>query len=172
LNDYAITKWVNEMQILNSAAMHQTETVRVRLFNTYGPGEKYSSYRSVICLFCYRALHNLPYIVYLNHHRTSTFITDMAATLSNIVDNFRPGEAYNIGGKDYHDIKTCSDLILAYLGKDDSLVTYKEAEAFTTKDKKVDIEKAMRDLNHNPQVTLEEGIPLTLAWMKEEYQVG
>src|SRR5216117_1771406 len=42
LNDYALTKWVNEQQIMNSAAMHNTESVRVRLFNTYGPGEYYS----------------------------------------------------------------------------------------------------------------------------------
>ena len=37
INDYAISKWVNEMQIMNSEAMHRTETVRVRLFNVYGP---------------------------------------------------------------------------------------------------------------------------------------
>jgi dTDP-glucose 4,6-dehydratase len=54
LNDYAITKWVGEMQVLNSARMFGTESVRVRLFNLYGPGEKYSDYRSVNCLFCYR----------------------------------------------------------------------------------------------------------------------
>lgn len=172
MNDYAITKWVNEMQIMNSAQMHGTESVRVRLFNTYGPGEKYSPYRSVICLFIYRALHNIPYTVYLNHHRTSTYITDMATTLANIVDNFKPGEVYNIGGNDYHDIKTCSDMILKYLKKDDSLVTYKESEEFTTKNKKVDISKAVRDLEHHPKVTLEEGIPLTIEWMKKEYNNG
>jgi len=27
MNDYAITKWVGEMQVLNSAAMFGTETV-------------------------------------------------------------------------------------------------------------------------------------------------
>ncbi|MCJ7633226.1 NAD-dependent epimerase/dehydratase family protein, partial [Candidatus Bathyarchaeota archaeon] len=39
MNDYAVSKWVNEMQILNSATMFGTESVRVRLFNVYGPGE-------------------------------------------------------------------------------------------------------------------------------------
>ena len=34
LNDYAMTKWVNEMQIRNSATQYGTETVVVRLFNT------------------------------------------------------------------------------------------------------------------------------------------
>jgi dTDP-glucose 4,6-dehydratase len=123
LNDYAMTKWVGEMQVLNSAAMYGTETVRVRLFNLYGPGEYYSPYRSVICLFIYRALHDIPYTVYIDHHRCSTYITDAAWTLANIVDNFKPGEVYNIGGGEYHDIKMLSDMILDYLGKNDSLVT-------------------------------------------------
>ena len=53
LNDYAMTKWVNEMQVRNSALQYGTETVVVRLFNTYGPGEYYSPYRSVNCRFLY-----------------------------------------------------------------------------------------------------------------------
>ena len=171
LNDYAMTKWVGEMQVLNSAAMFGTETVRVRLFNTYGQGEYYSPYRSVICLFIYRALHDIPYTVYLNHHRTSTYITDTAYTLANIVDNFKPGEVYNIGGTEYHDIKTLSDMILDYLGKDDSLVTYKESEKLTTRDKRIDVTKAIEDLKHNPQIKLSEGIPLTIEWQKSIYNV-
>ena len=169
LNDYAMTKWVGEMQVLNSAALYGTETVRVRLFNTYGPGEYYSPYRSVICLFIYRALHDIPYTVYLDHHRTSTYITDTVRTLANIVDNFKPGEVYNLGGMEYHDIKTLSDIILDYLGKDDSLVTYKEAEPLTTRDKRVDITKAIRDLKLETKVSLREGITKTIEWMKKIY---
>jgi dTDP-glucose 4,6-dehydratase len=169
LNDYAMTKWVGEMQIMNSAARFGTETVRVRLFNVYGPGEKYSNYRSVNCLFCYRALHDLPYTVYLNHHRTSTYVTDAAFTLANIVDNFIPGEVYNVGSTEYHDIKSVSDFVLKYLAKDDRRVTYKDSEPFTTRDKKVDVSKAVRDLGHHPKVSLAEGLELTLEWMKTYY---
>ena len=172
LNDYAMTKWVGEMQVMNSAAMFGTETVRVRLFNVFGPGEKYSNYRCVNCLFCYRALHDIPYTVYLNHHRTSTYITDAAFTLANIVDNFIPGEVYNVGSTEYHDIKTISDIILNYLGKDDRRVTYKDGEPFTTRDKKVDVSKAVRDLKHCPKVSLAEGLALTLEWMKKYYAPG
>jgi dTDP-glucose 4,6-dehydratase len=171
LNDYAITKWVGEMQVLNSARMFGTESVRVRLFNLYGPGEKYSDYRSVNCLFCYRALHDLPYTVYLNHHRSSTYITDAACTLANIVDNFVPGEAYNIGSGEYHDIKTVSDIILETLGKDDGQVTYLDSEPYTTRNKRLDMRKAVRVLEHQPKVTLAEGLPLTLEWMKQFYGV-
>jgi dTDP-glucose 4,6-dehydratase len=169
LNDYALTKWVNEQQIMNSAAMHGTESVRVRLFNTYGPGEHYSPYRSVICLFIYRALHDLPFTVYLDHHRTSSYVTDTCDTLANIVDHFKPGEVYNIGGTEYHDIKGLSDLILKHLGKSDRNVVYKPAEPFTTKDKRVSMEKAIRDLKHAPKVALAAGVPKTIEWMRDVY---
>src|SRR5436309_13589328 len=171
LNDYAISKWVNELQVMNSASMFGTKTVRVRLFNTYGPGEYYSPYRSAICIFRYIALHNKPYTVYLGHRRTSTYVTDVCNTLANMVDNFRPGEVYNIGGTELHDMKTVSEIILRQLGKNDALVTFREAEPFTTKDKVVDVSKAVRDLNHSPRIGLEEGIAATLNWMRQVYRV-
>ncbi|NJD19138.1 MAG: NAD(P)-dependent oxidoreductase [Gemmatimonadetes bacterium] len=171
MNDYAMTKWVGEQQVLNSAAMFGTETVRVRLFNTYGPGEPYSRYRSAICIFAYHALHDMPFTVYTGHLRTSTFVSDTTRTLANIVDNFRPGEVYNIGGLDLHDMETPARMILEYLGKPGSLVTYKEGEPFTTKEKRVDCSKAIRDLAHDPRIPLTEGIPRTLEWMKAYYKV-
>ena len=172
MNDYAISKWVNEMQVLNSASMKGTESVRVRLFNTYGPGEYYSKYRSVICLFTYRALHGMPFTVYRGHTRTSTYISDMARTLANITDRFKPGEVYNIGGLDYHDVKTASDLVLKYTGADESLITYKEAEPHTTAHKKVDCSKAVRDLDHKALIGLDQGIRETVEWMRATYNVG
>jgi dTDP-glucose 4,6-dehydratase len=169
LNDYAITKWAGELQVMNSAQMTGTESVRVRLFNVYGPGEKYSNYRSVNCLFCYRALHNLPYTVYLQHHRCATYVSDAVRTLANIAEKFVPGEVYNVGSTEYQDIKTVSDLVLRYLGKDDCLVTYQRLEPFTTRDKKVDVTKAERDLGHCPRVPLAEGLAWTLEWMRKHY---
>ena len=136
MNDYAISKWVNEMQIHNSELMFDTKTVRVRLFNTYGPGEYYSPYRSVICMFCYRALHNMPYTVYTGHHRTNTYIDDCINALANICTNFKQGEVYNIASSEYYDIRTISDYVLKAANKTDALVSYKEHEKQTTIDKK------------------------------------
>lgn len=172
LNDYAISKWVSEMQIKNSADRFGTETVRVRLFNTYGPGEPYSEYRSVVCRFVYHALHDLPYTVYLDHHRSSTYIDDCACTLANITENFKPGEVYNISGDEYHDIKTLSNMILGYLGKDDRLVEYLAVEAHNTLNKRADNSKSKRDLDHRTTVPLEVGIPRTIEWQKEVYCRG
>ena len=169
LNDYAMTKWVNEMQIINSMQMYGTETVRVRLFNVYGPGEHYHPYRGFIPKFIYKALHNEPYTVYLGHKRTLEYIDDICNALANIVDNFKSGEVYNLGGDKQYEIKYISDLILNYLGKDDSLVTYKEAEPFTTKVKTPDSTKAKHDLGFKITVEPEEGIPRTIEWFKKVY---
>jgi dTDP-glucose 4,6-dehydratase len=173
MNDYALTKWDGELQVLNSAAMFGTETVRVRPVNAYGPHEYYSPYRGVIPAFIYKALNDEPYTVYLGHKRIFDYVEDTCRTLANIVDNFKPGEVYNIGGKEEWEceIKEVSDLILKYLGKDDSKVIYKESEPFTTRVKNMDFSKARRDLNHDPQITLEEGLPKTIDWMKRIYNL-
>jgi dTDP-glucose 4,6-dehydratase len=125
----------------------------------------------VICRFVYCALHDMPYTVYENHTRTSTYITDMVFTLANIVERFKSGEVYNIAGTSYHDIKSVSELILKAAGKTDKLVKYSQGEPFTTRHKKVDASKAVRDLGHAPKVGLEEGIAATVKWMRSFYGV-
>lgn len=170
-NDYAMTKWVNEQQILNHIVLNKKPVMRVRLFNAYGPYEYYHPYRSVICLFCYRALHDMPYQVYLNYHRVFMYIDDLIPTLSKIVSNFIPGEVINIGGTEYREVKEASDLILQYLNKTDKNIMYLPEEKHNVTNKNPDITKARKLLGHNPQITLEQGIPQTLEWMKRIYGV-
>jgi dTDP-glucose 4,6-dehydratase len=171
LNDYAMTKWVNEMQIHNSALQHGTQSVIVRIFNTYGPGEYYSPYRSVNCRFMYCALHNIPWVVFRGHSRTSTYIDSTVRTMANIVDNFRAGETYNICSKELHTIEQLSDIILELTGADPDLVVYQNSEILTTKDKVVDAHKAVQELGHVDRYFLREGLLHTMAWMKKVYKV-
>jgi dTDP-glucose 4,6-dehydratase len=174
LNDYAITKWAGELMCLNSAEQFGTETVRVRPVNCYGPGEHYTPYRGFIPKFIYHALHSKPYTVYKGHKRVIDYVEDSCRTFASIVDNFIPGEVYNVAGRLEweRDIKAYSDLILKTVGRDDSLVTYENAEPFTTKSKPVDCSKAIRDLNHDAKVTPEEGIRRTVEWMKHQYRMA
>jgi len=172
MNDYAITKWVNEMQILNSAEMHGTESVRVRLFNVYGPNEHYSPYRGVVPVFIYKALHNLPYTVYKGHKRTFEFVSDICRTLANIVDRFVPGEVYNLGSEIQYTTEELSELVQKATGQDGSKVEYKEEEAFTTRFKIADSSKAKKQLDHVIAVPLDEGIQRTVDWNKWAYRIS
>lgn len=171
LNDYAISKWANEMQIRNSVKMFNTRTVVVRLFNTYGPGEYYHPYRSVNCKFCYHAINNLPITVYRGHYRSSTYIDDCIRTVANISENFIPDRIYNIGSSQLHDIERLADIIWDYTNADKRLITYKESEILTTKIKKVNIDLAIVELNHKETISLEDGVKRTIGWMKEYYKI-
>jgi dTDP-glucose 4,6-dehydratase len=169
-NDYAVTKWVNEIQCMNFEKRFGSEIVRLRFFNAYGPGEHYHHYRSVVCLFCYRALHDLPYTVYKNYHRVFMYIDDFIPTLVSVVDNFVAGEVYNIGGDEYRSVEELSNLIRSYLGLDDSLVTYLPQDKHNVLNKRPDIRKAAEAFGHHPKVTLEEGVPKTIGWMRSVYR--
>ena len=171
LNDYAMTKWVNEMQIRNSAFQYGTETVVVRLFNTYGPGEYYSPYRSVNCRFLFSALHGRPWTVFRGHSRTSSYLSDTVRSLANISERFKPGETYNIGGSELHTIEELSDAVIEVTKADPSLAQYQDSEPLTTTKKRVDISKAVRDLDHQNRCSLKEGLRQTAEWMRQVYLV-
>lgn len=173
MNDYAISKWAGELMCINSAKMFKTKTVRVRPVNCYGLHEEYTPFRGFIPKFIYHAIFNKPYTVYRGHKRIIDYVEDTCRTCANIIDNFIPGEVYNIGGRAEweKDIKEYSDMILKAVGRDDSIVSYKEAEAHTTKIKTIDCSKAVRDLKHNPKIDPEEGIKRTVEWFKWFYRI-
>lgn len=172
LNDYAMSKWVNEQQIRNSGTHFGTQSVIVRLFNTYGPGEYYSPYRSVNCRFLYHALHDLPWTVFCGHRRTSTYLEDVGRTLANIADRFLPGQTYNISGETLHSIEELSALVVEVTGADPAKVVYEDNEFLTTKVKQVDTTKAVRELGHKNTVPIYDGLKLTADWMREVYRIS
>ena len=171
MNDYAISKWAGELMCMNSAKMFGTEIVRTRPVNCYGPHEHYTPYRGFIPKFIYHALFGKPYTVYRGHKRIIDYVVDSCRTWVNIVDNFIPGEVYNVGGRPEWErsIEEYSDLVLEAVGRNDSIVTYSESEPHTTKVKRMDFSKAIRDLGHDPRVPPEEGIRRTVEWMKVYY---
>jgi dTDP-glucose 4,6-dehydratase len=171
-NDYATTKWVNEVQIMNFEKRYGNQCVRLRFFNAYGPGELYHRYRSVVCLFAYRALHDLPYQVYEGYHRVFMYIDDFIPTLATVCERFTAGEVYNIGGSEFRSVKELSDLILQRCGKDDRLVTYLPEDKHNIQNKRPDISRAKAAFGHDPSTTLEVGIPKTIDWMREVYPPG
>lgn len=174
MNDYAISKWAGELMCLNSATQFNTETVRTRPVNCYGPLEEYTPYRGFIPKFIYLALHKRPYTVFQGHKRIIDFVEDSATTWANIVDNFIPGEVYNVGSRTEWemDIKEISDLILSATGASEKLVTYQGVEAHTTMVKTIDFSKSISDLKHDPKVSPEEGIKRTVEWMKWYYRIS
>jgi dTDP-glucose 4,6-dehydratase len=172
MNDYAISKWAGELQCLNHAAMFGVQVVRVRPVGCYGPHEYYSPYRGVIPIFVYHALRGAKFTVHGGHKRIFDYVEDTCRTFANIVDNFIPGEVYNVGGREDWgiSIEELADIVLEATGASRSLVGYEGEEGFTTRVKIVDFSKARRDLRHDPQVGIREGIRRYVAWARRVYE--
>ncbi len=168
-NDYALTKWVNEVQVLNFEKRFNSPIVRLRLFNAYGPGEYYHPYRSVVCLFIYRALKSISYDVFEGYSRVFMYVDDLIPTLANVVEFYKAGEVYNIGGTEYRSVRELSELVLKLTGGNPDLVRYLPEDKHNTVSKRPDIRKAVAELEHAPHILLEEGLPQTVAWMQAVY---
>ncbi len=171
-NDYAMSKWVNEVQIMNFERRFDLPIVRLRFFNAYGPGEHYHRYRSVVCLFCYRALTGRPYDVFDGYHRVFMYMDDFIPTLANVCNRFKAGHVYNIGGTEYRSVKELSDIVLKCTGASESLVNYLPEDKHNVVNKRPDITLAQKEFGHNPTWTLERGVPETIEWMRRTHTVG
>jgi dTDP-glucose 4,6-dehydratase len=97
-------------------------------------------------------------------------LPDTVHTVANIIDNFKPGETYNIAGGHYHTIEELSELVLKVTGASPALVRCEDSEAMTTRHKLVDVSKAIRDLCHKDTYTLEQGLQITADWMRNIYK--
>lgn len=173
MNDYAISKWAGELQCLNHAAMFGVEVVRVRPVGCYGPHEYYSRYRGVIPIFVYCAIMGKKFTVHRNHKRIFDYVEDTCRTFANISENFKPGEVYNVGGREdwVISIEELADIVLKTVGASPDLAEYKGEEGFTTRVKVVDFSKSRRDLKHDPKIDITEGVKRYVAWAKKAYGV-
>lgn len=165
LNDYAISKWANEQQILSTSGV---DAIRVRLFNTYGPGEYYTPYRSVACRFAYRLLNRLPITVSRGHERSHTWLPDCVRAMVSMTTNECSG-VYNIGTTNSHTIEELASYLVDLTGASPDLVSLVEGERQTTKKKTVCNKRAVRDLGYADTVDLREGLRQTVEWMRGVY---
>ena len=121
----------------------------------------------MVSLLCHRALDGIPRAVYEGYPRTFMYVDDFIPTLANAIDA-EAGSVYNIGGNDYRSIRELSDLVLNETGANSDLVTYLPEDVHNVKSKRPDNSRAIADLGHDPKVTLEQGVPLTLEWMESK----
>lgn len=171
-NEYALSKWVNEVQIRNFARRHPEMPLPIvcRFFNAYGPGESYHRFRSVVALFCFRALTGQSFQVYEGYSRTFMYVGDFIPTLARVAEAGVPGRIYNIGGTDFRSVEDLAELVVEATGADPGLIERVGADVHNVVSKRPDIRRAEKDLGHSPTIQLEQGVPATIDWMRSRYQ--
>ncbi len=160
-NDYAMSKQVNENQIRNAG----TETMILRFFNVYGPGEYFHRYRSVVALFLYSAIHQIPYTVYTGHFRPYQYIEDFINKVAWCPEKFTVG-TFNIASQQKHATEYLHELVQEL---HPSPYTIEPMESDNVVSKLPDTRKQDALFGQARETPLEDGIVDTYDWMREVY---
>ena len=165
---YAVSKVAGENYARVFSELHDIETVSLRPFNVYGPGQPLDSQYALVIPAFLGALRRgeAPEI-----HGDGTQSRDFTF-ISDVVDAFRlaatapadavNGTVYNIGGGRTHTLLELLDLIRSTLGVDME-PTFVPPRAGDVQRTHADISAARIDLGYAPEVDLATGIKLTAS---------
>ena len=138
-----------------------------RIFNTYGPYMNKNDGR-VISNFINQAITNRPITVYGDGKQTRSccYVTDMVEGLVLLgqIDNLKK-EIINVGNPEEKTINEIAKEIKTLVNSN-SEVVFKPIGQDDPKKRCPDITKAKKLLGWNPQVSLEEGLKLTIEYFK------
>ncbi|MBP1465298.1 SDR family oxidoreductase [Candidatus Chloroploca sp. M-50] len=147
---------------------HGLETRIVRIFNTYGPRMRLRDGR-VVPNFIAQALKRQPLTLYGDGMQTRSFqyVSDLVEGIYRLLLSDE-AEPVNIGNPGEFTIKEFAGIVNELTGNEAGTVTKDLRTLDDPQVRQPDISKARRILGWEPQVTLSEGLALTIPWFREE----
>lgn len=174
LSPYAASKFVNEVYAGVYALNYGIEVVGLRYFNIFGPNQKPDGpYAAVIPLFMDALLKEKSPFINGDGEQSRDFTFVENAVQANIRAMFSDvpgatGRVYNIA---YGERTTINELYftLKDIVGSDIDPTYRESRKGDVRDSLADISKAKAYLNYDPQVSIKEGLDITIKWFAQHY---
>jgi dTDP-glucose 4,6-dehydratase len=144
---------------------HAVDTHIVRIFNTYGPRLQLNDGR-VISNFMRQALGGEPLTVYGSGSQTRSFcyVSDEIEGILRLSRSDEHGPV-NIGNPCEFSILECAHQVIEITGSK-SKIEFRPLPQDDPKQRCPDIAKAMRLLGWKPQITLEQGLQLSLEYFR------
>ena len=168
---YAVQKLMGEQYASVFHSCFGLETVALRFFNVYGERQDPSSpYSGVLSLFMKSLIDRLPPTIFGDGEQTRdfTFVDDVAglclkaASVPGVAGNM-----YNAGNGNRYSLNHVWDLLQKIEG-----ITlparYGPPRAGDVRDSQADTTAVRRDLGHDPQYSLEDGLRRTLNWYRAQ----
>jgi nucleoside-diphosphate-sugar epimerase len=170
---YAAQKLMGEYYATVFSSCFGLDAVSLRFFNVYGERQDPSSpYSGVISLFMTALLDRMPPTIFGDgeQSRDFTYVEDVVALLLKAASAHGvSGKVYNAGNGDRCSLNEVWRTLQKIEGVEIP-ATYAPPREGDVRDSQADTAAARRDLGHDPQYTLEQGLRRTLAWYRSTHE--
>ena len=139
--------------------LYGVETVALRYFNVYGPGQSNSSYSGVVSVFLDRATRGEPLMVHGEGTQTRDFVHVDDVVQANLLAATADvaGESYNVGTGSSVTINQLAELVRDVVDSDADIV-HEDGREGDIQRSEADVSKAKDELGYEPTITLRDGL--------------
>ncbi|HEX7620788.1 MAG TPA: NAD-dependent epimerase/dehydratase family protein [Anaerolineales bacterium] len=162
---YAVSKLAAEYYIRTIGGLWGIETVSLRIFNAYGPGQHLpASNPPVVPYFLRQAVRNGTLVINGDGKQTRDYVYVNDVVSAMIAAATAPdlnGLVINIGSGKETSIRTLANLVLKVTGSQTNII-YSAKTSGGVSRLCADLSLAAQKLNYKPSISLEEGLRLSL----------
>ena len=166
---YAITKLLGEHYASFWARAYGLPIVSTRMFNVYGPYERPGKHRNVVSKFIAAALAGEPLVITGTGDETRdfTFMADaVRGMLLASTADVAPGTVVNIASGVATPVRRVAELVNELSGNGAGVVFQPRRAWDRIGQRLADISRARCLLGYEPTVALEEGLSITVDWLR------
>ncbi|MBF0614621.1 MAG: NAD-dependent epimerase/dehydratase family protein [Magnetococcales bacterium] len=167
---YAITKYIGEQYCRFWSHHHGLNTVIVRLFNSYGPGDLPGRFRSVVPNFMQLAVDGepLPILGSGDEIRDFNYVEDtVQGIIKAMYSDTAPAEVFNLASGRGTRILDLAEEMFRVCGCEPKL-EFRPRRSWDQVTRRVGIiDKAVRQLHYEPTTLLSDGLRMTHRWFLE-----
>jgi UDP-glucose 4-epimerase len=170
LSPYAVTKVADELYLKVFADLYGIETVNLRYFNVFGPRQRPDgAYAAAIPKFVWAALHGDPITIYGDGETTRDFCYVDNAVSANLLAAQASarlrGDVVNIAGGRRISLNDLVSELGRVLGAAPTVV-HTDPRPGDVRHSLADIGRAEELLGYRPAVTWEQGLPMTVEYLR------
>ena len=165
-NLYAVTKYTNELTARSFSLLRKLDSVYLRYFNTYGPGENSKgAYSSIFHKFIEDLKNKKTPVIFGDgrQRRDFIYIKDNARASVLAMEKGKTGEAYNIGTGVSTDFNTIYKIIKEEMDSGSEPKYEKNPFSSYQMFTQANIEKAKTELGFNPEYDIRSGVRAMLC---------
>ena len=165
LSPYGLEKLTIDHYARMYCDLYDLDTVSLRYFNVYGPGQVAGDYSGVISAFIDQALAGNDITVHGTGEQTRDFVyvDDIIQANCKAASTPEIGQSYNIGSGESVTIRELAELIRNITDSSSDII-HTEPRDGDINQSKADISKAKSKLGYEPTVSLREGLKRTVDW--------